>query len=164
MKTLIVGVALALGVLTGSAMVAQTYLAPFAYPQPQDPSEFYAVIEIPAGSFTKYEIDAKTGHIVVDRFQSMPVSYPANYGSIPSSLGRDGDPLDVLVYSREPIVPGAMIRVRAIGILKMIDGEEQDDKIVALPVSAVDPTYDTIRTVTDLPEIERQRLEAFFPV
>jgi inorganic pyrophosphatase len=94
----------------------------------------------------------------------MPGSSPANCGSISSSLDSDGDPLDRLVYSREPIVPGVVIHVRAIGILKMIDGGEQDDKIVAVPVSAVGPTYDTIRTITDLPEIERQRLEAFFRV
>lgn len=140
------------------------YVNPFDYPQPEDSSDFFAVVEIPAGSFTKYEIDADTGHIVVDRYQSMPVVYPANYGSIPSSLGGDGDPLDALVFTREPIVPGALIKVRAIGVLHMIDGGEVDDKIVAVPASDIDPTYDAIRSIDDLPAIEKQRVEAFFRV
>src|SRR5690606_24635675 len=113
---------------------------------------------------TKYEIDADTGHLFVDRYMSMPVVYPANYGSIPSSLGDDGDPLDALVLTRVPIVPGALIRVRAIGIMKMIDGGEKDDKIIAVPVSAVDPTYDEIQAIEDLPAMELQRMEAFFRV
>ncbi|MCO6390579.1 inorganic diphosphatase [Aliihoeflea aestuarii] len=143
---------------------AQEYVAPFAYPQPEEDGEFNTLIEIPAGEITKYEVDADTGHLIVDRYMSMPVAYPTNYGSIPSSLGGDGDPLDALVITRVPVVPGAMIRVRAIGIMKMIDGGEQDDKIVAVPVSDVDPTYDAIREMEDLPEMERNRLEAFFRV
>ncbi len=137
----------------------------FEFPQPDDNTqEFFTAIEIPAGSITKYEIDAESGHVFVDRYQSMPVVYPANYGSITSSLGGDGDPLDALVYTREPIVPGALIRVRAIGVMKMIDGGEVDDKIVAVPASSIDPTYDGIKDISDLPEIEQQRLQAFFRV
>lgn len=150
--------------IVSSVAMAEGYVNPFAYPQPEDSSEFYTVVEIPAGSFTKYEIDPDNGHVLVDRYQSMPVVYPANYGSIPSSLAGDGDPLDALVFTREPIVPGALIKVRAIGILKMIDGGETDDKIVAVPTSGVDPTYDNIKSINDLPEIERSRLEAFFRV
>jgi inorganic pyrophosphatase len=138
--------------------VAQDYVSPYAYPQPEEGTDFFTVIEIPQGSFTKYEIDAETGHVIVDRYQAMPVVYPANYGSIPSSLGGDGDPLDALVYTREPVVPGAMIKVRAIGVLKMIDGGEEDHKVVAVPASDIDPTYDNIRNIEDLPAIERQRL------
>lgn len=148
--------------LSTAAASAQTL---FEFPQPNDNTqEFFTAIEIPAGSITKYEIDADTGHVFVDRYQSMPVVYPANYGSITSSLGGDGDPLDALVYSREPIVPGALIRVRAIGVMKMIDGGEVDDKIVAVPASSIDPTYDGIKDISDLPEIEQQRLQAFFRV
>jgi inorganic pyrophosphatase len=148
--------------LTGAAHA--DFVNPFAYPQPEDSSEFFTVVEIPQGSFTKYEIDADNGHIIVDRYQSMPVVYPANYGSIPSSLGGDGDPLDALVFTREPIVPGAFIKVRAIGVLHMIDGGEEDDKIIAVPASDIDPTYDEIRNIEDLPAIERERVEAFFRV
>lgn len=128
------------------------------------PEEVVAVIEIPQGSFTKYEIDPVSGVMMVDRFQSMPVAYPANYGVISSSLADDGDNLDVLVFSREPIVPGAMIRVRPIGVLRMIDGGEQDDKVLAVPTDKVDPTYAGVATVEDLPPIELQRIEAFFRV
>jgi inorganic pyrophosphatase len=156
--------AAALIATAATASAHAEFVAPFAFPQPENTQEFFAVIEIPAGSFTKYEIDAETGHVFVDRFQSMPVVYPANYGSIPSSLGGDGDPLDALVLSREPIVPGALIKVRAIGVLGMIDGGEVDDKIVAVPTSDIDPQYDAVKTIDDLPAIERQRIEAFFRV
>jgi len=155
---------LTLALLALPAVAAAQTVHPFAYPQPADTSEFYAVIEIPAGSFTKYEIDAETGHLIVDRYQVMPVAYPANYGSIPSSRGEDGDPLDVLVITREPIVPGALIRVRAIGVLRMIDGGEPDDKIIAVPTSDVDPQYDAVRSIEDLPAAEVDRIEAFFRV
>jgi len=128
------------------------------------PNEVVAVIEIPQGSFTKYEIDPTSGVIAVDRFQSMPVAYPANYGVISSSLADDGDNLDVMVFSREPIVPGAMIRVRPIGVLKMVDGGEQDDKVLAVPIDKVDPTYEGVNSLEDLPPIELQRIEAFFRV
>ncbi|MGV3575291.1 MAG: inorganic diphosphatase [Devosia sp.] len=156
--TLVLGLGLSV-----SAAQAQT-INPLNFPAPEEPGEVFALIEIPAGSFTKYETDADTGLILVDRFQSMPVVYPANYASITSTLGADGDPLDGLVFSREPIVPGALIKVRPIGVLHMVDGGQDDDKIIAVPVSDVDPTYDGIVTIDDLPEIERQRIEAFFRV
>jgi inorganic pyrophosphatase len=143
---------------------AADFVNPFEWPQPAEGTDFWAVIEIPAGSITKYELDADSGQVIVDRYMSMPVVYPTNYGSIPSSLGGDGDPLDVLVFSREPILPGAMILVRAIGILNMIDGGEEDNKVIAVPVSAVDPTYDGVASMADLPEIEARRIEAFFRV
>lgn len=133
------------------------------FPQPDAaPDEVYAVIEIPAGSMTKYELDAETGHLMVGRYQSMPVVYPANYGTLPSTLAGDNDPLDVLVYTREPVVPGALIRVRPIGVIRMIDGGEQDDKVIAVPTIKVDPTYAAINDIKDLPVIERERLVAFF--
>jgi inorganic pyrophosphatase len=162
MKSLLTAAAVLLATVGAASAEYVSYLD---FPQKTDDGkEFYVAIEIPQGSFTKYEIDADTGHIVVDRYQSMPVIYPANYGSITSSLGGDNDPLDALVYTREPVVPGAMIKVRPIGVLKMIDGGEVDDKIVAVPASDIDPTYDKIKEVADLPEIEQQRLEAFFRV
>lgn len=162
MKRALATAMLSLGLLTSAAQ-AQT-INPLNYPAPEEAGEVYALIEIPAGSFTKYETDADTGLILVDRFQSMPVVYPANYASITSTLGADGDPLDGLIFSREPIVPGALIKVRPIGVLHMIDGGEDDDKIIAVPVSDVDPTYDEIATIDDLPAIERERVEAFFRV
>lgn len=144
---------------------ADDWIHPFDYPQSsQAPNEFYAVIEIPAGSFTKYEMDADTGHMLVDRFVRMPVAYPANYGSITQSLSGDDDPLDVLVITRAPIHPGVLIKARPIAVLRTLDGGEQDDKIIAVPADGLDPTYATIREAKDLPELERQRIEAFFQV
>ena len=141
------------------------WVHPFDYPQSENaPHEFRAVIEIPAGGFTKYEIDKDTGHLMVDRFVSMPVAYPANYGSICQSLGGDDDPLDVLVLSREPIHPGAILEVRPVGILKTVDGGETDDKILAVPTADVDSTYAPIRDIEDLAPAEKQRIAEFFQV
>lgn len=135
------------------------------YPQPKNnPDEFFALTEIPAGGIIKYETDAETGFIFADRFQSMPVAYPANYGSLTQSLGGDNDPLDVIFYTRAPMAPGTLIKLRPIGVLKMIDGGESDDKIVAVPASKIDPTYDEIQSVSDLPKMEQERLVAFFRV
>ncbi|MGP4129685.1 inorganic diphosphatase [Pantoea tagorei] len=152
--------AFALLFTASAAVQAQNVLD---FPQPDNvPDEFYAVTEIPAGGTIKYETDAKTGFIVADRFQSMPVAYPANYGSLTQSLGGDNDPLDVIFYSRAPLQPGTLIKLRPIGVLKMIDGGEVDDKIVAVPTSKIDPTYDDIKSMSDLPKMEQARLEAFF--
>ncbi|AIR85216.1 MULTISPECIES: inorganic diphosphatase [Erwiniaceae] len=153
---------IALLVSASAAVQAQNVLD---FPQPEKvPDEFYAVTEIPAGGMIKYETDAKTGFIVADRFQSMPVAYPANYGSLTQSLGGDGDPLDVIFYTRAPLQPGTLIKLRPIGVLKMIDGGEVDDKIVAVPTSKIDPTYDDIKEMKDLPKMEQERLQAFFRV
>lgn len=136
---------------------------PFDYPQPDDLSGgVYAVIEIPAGSFVKYELDPVTGVPVVDRFVSVSAAYPANYGCFSQTLSGDGDPLDVLVYTRSPLVPGCLIRVRPIGVLRSTDGGEEDDKVIAVPVSKIDPTYDEVVEVDQLPAIERERLVEFF--
>ncbi len=162
MKTLLTAAA---ALLVTAGFASAEYVSYLDFPQKKDDGkEFNVAIEIPQGSFTKYEIDAETGHIVVDRYQSMPVIYPANYGSITSSLGGDNDPLDALVYTREPVVPGAIIKVRPIGGLKLIDGGEVDDKIVAVPTSKIDPSYDNIKEITDLPQVEQERLQAFFRV
>ncbi len=137
---------------------------PFYADQPkQAPDEVVLAVEIPAGSFTKYEINEQ-GLVYVDRFQSMPVAYPANYGSLPRTLAGDGDPLDALVLTRESLHPGVLIRFRPIGYLKMTDGGEHDEKVIGVPTDKVDPTYAGIRDLSDLPEIERQRIEAFFRV
>lgn len=151
--------------LAASPAALADWVNPFDYPQPEEyPEEINAVIEIPAGSYTKYEIDAETGQVFVDRFLSTPVEYPTNYGSISQSLAGDGDPLDVLVITRSPIAPGSMIRVRPIGILTMIDGGDMDDKIIAVPADSIDPTYRNIADIDDLPALERQRIETFFQV
>lgn len=138
---------------------------PYRILQPEDaPQRLLAVIEIPSGSAIKYEIHPETGHVFVDRFLSMPVHYPTNYGSLPSLMAVDGDPLDVLVLSRIPIAPGALIEVRPIGLLRMKDGGEADDKFIAVPTTDVDPHYRDIADVSDLSEHERLEIEYFFAV
>ena len=122
------------------------------------------MIEIPLGSAVKYEVDKTTGHVFVDRFQSMPVEAPENYGSFPRTLAPDGDPLDAVVLSRHPVHPGAFVRVRPVGVIRTIDGKDKDDKILVVPVSEIDPTYEEIRDVGDIPAAERARIAAYFRV
>lgn len=149
-------------VLLSGAALAENILA---YEQPKNfPDEFNLLIEIPAGTGVKYETNNDTGDIIVDRFMAMPVNYPANYGSITRTKNVDGDPLDALVITRMPIQAGAIIKVRPIGLMKMVDGGDQDDKIIAVPVTKVDPTYADIKTLDDLPKMDRERLLAFFRV
>ena len=153
-----------MGMMAGVALAADTVLHPFLAAQPaQAPDEVHLVVEIPAGGSTKYEIN-DAGHLLVDRVLSMPVAYPANYGSMPRTLAGDNDPLDALVLTREPLHPGVIVRFRPIGYLKMVDDGEQDEKVVGVPADSVDPTYAAIRDLADLPEVERQRIEAFFRV
>ena len=129
----------ALLLLAGAVAAADAVLHPFLAAQPQQaPQEVNLAVEIPAGSFTKYEIK-DDGLVHVDRFQSMPVAYPANYGSMPRTLAGDNDPLDALVLTREPLHPGVIIRFRPIGYLKMIDGGEHDEKVIGVPTDKVDP-------------------------
>jgi len=162
--TRILSILLLLG-CTGIATAREAHIRhPFLAEQPGTvPEEVLLAVEIPAGSLTKYEI-GEDGLVYVDRFMSMPVVYPANYGSIPRMLAGDGDPLDALVLTREPLHPGTLIRFRPIGYLKMIDKGERDEKVIGVPVDALDPTYAGIRDLSDLPDIERRRIEAFFRV
>ncbi len=127
------------------------------------PDELLALIEIPAGGQVKYELHP-SGRMEADRFLSMPVAYPVNYGVLPCTLAADGDALDVLVLTRIPLLPGSLIRVRPIGLLRMLDRGEEDDKLLAVPLDSVDPTYAGIRGVEDLPAAEVKRIEQFFRV
>lgn len=158
---------IALPLLAASLLATTTAHAQnvFDYPQTDNaPETFHVVNEIPAGGFTKYEINAEQGQLIVDRYVSMPVRYPANYGSITSSSGGDGDPLDALVITRDAIYPGAVIKVKPIGVLRMVDDGEADDKIIAVPADDVDPTYADIDEMDDLPSMDVERLNAFFRV
>ncbi len=157
--------AMLLAVSAGAAFAREAHIRhPFLAQQPKAaPAEVLLAVEIPAGSFTKYEINDE-GLVFVDRFQSMPVAYPANYGSMPRTLAGDGDPLDALVLTREPLHPGVLVKFRPIGVLRMLDDGKHDEKIIGVPTDKIDPTYAGIRDLSDLPEIERQRIEAFFRV
>ncbi|HBZ46095.1 inorganic diphosphatase [Stenotrophomonas sp. GbtcB23] len=163
-KLALIALAAALLLLTGASLASNAVLHPFLAAQPKEaPEEANLAVEIPAGSFTKYEIK-EDGLVHVDRFQSMPVAYPANYGSMPRTLAGDNDPLDALVLTREPLHPGVIVRFRPIGYLKMVDKGEHDEKVIGVPTDKIDPTYANIRDLQDLPLIERQRIEAFFRV
>ena len=126
------------------------------------PSAINDVIEIPAGSHVPYELDNDSGAVVADRFLVTPMAYPAAYGFIPGTLADDGDPADVLVLSPAAIVPGAVIRVRPIGMLQMEDESGQDEKIICVPHDKISPLFKSVQAVEDLPEITRQQIEHFF--
>jgi inorganic pyrophosphatase len=127
------------------------------------PHDVNVVIEIPLNSEpVKYEVDKESGAIFVDRVLSTPMRYPCNYGYIPHTLSGDGDPADVMVMMPLPVVPGAVIRVRAVGMLKMKDEAGEDTKIIAVPVSKVFPAYDSIQDVGDIPDFTRDRIQHFF--
>lgn len=127
------------------------------------PNDIYVAIEIPANSSPiKYEIDKDANALFVDRFMATPMFYPANYGFIPKTLGEDGDPLDVLVVTPYPVVPGAVIRARPIGVLNMSDESGQDAKVLAVPHDKLCALYKNVKEYTDLPELLIKQIEHFF--
>ena len=128
------------------------------------PVEMWMVVEVPLDSPIKYELDKATGAVYVDRFQAMPVAAPANYGSFPRTVAADGDPLDAVMVSRHPVQAGAFVRVRPVGGLRTMDGQQPDDKILVVPVHDIDPTYDAVRDLKDVPAAERDRIAAYFRV
>jgi inorganic pyrophosphatase len=131
-------------------------------PGEKAPEEVNVLIEIPVNSGVKYEVDKETGVLFVDRILYTSMVYPFNYGFIPGTLEEDGDPVDVLVVSYDPLIPGCVIRVKPIGVLETEDEKGFDAKIVAVPADKIDPRFQNIRDVKDLPEAIRQRIEHFF--
>ncbi len=119
-----------------------------------------AIIEVPKGSQTKYELDKASGLLKVDRILYSAVHYPANYGFIPQSYCDDNDPLDVLVLCQESVLPLSLMRVRPIGVMKMIDQGEADDKIIAVHVD--DPEYAHYQSINELPPHCLKILRRFF--
>lgn len=124
--------------------------------------DFLSVIEIKKGSKKKYELDKATGCIILDRILYTSMQYPANYGFIPRTLSEDGDPLDVLVLCNEPIDPLVLVQCYPIGVLTMLDGGEQDEKIIAIPFK--DPTYNTYHSIEELPRHLFDEMRHFFSV
>ena len=123
---------------------------------------FDAIIEIPRGSRNKYEMDHETGRIRFDRVLYSPMFYPADYGFVENTLGLDGDPIDVLVFLTEPTVPGCVIEVKTIGVLKMSDDKGQDEKLICVPVA--DPTWNQLENITDMNPHTLKEVEHFFRV
>ncbi|WP_295699510.1 inorganic diphosphatase [uncultured Helicobacter sp.] len=128
----------------------------------ENPNKVNAIIEIPYGSNIKYEVDKESGLVVVDRVMYGAIFYPANYGFVPNTLADDGDPADILVLNTYPLQAGSMIATRLIGVLVMEDESGMDEKLIAVPVSKIDPSFDKVQSLADLPQITLDRIKNFF--
>ena len=129
-------------------------------PRQSTPDTLDCVIEISRGGRLKYELDKKTGLLRLDRVLYSAVFYPANYGFIPQTYCDDHDPLDILVLGQEPVMPLAILTARPIGVMQMIDQDEEDDKIIA--IHEHDPAYNHLRDISQLPKHTLDELQRFF--
>ncbi|MGO1118045.1 inorganic diphosphatase [Rhodovibrionaceae bacterium A322] len=127
------------------------------------PNDVNVIIEVPIGGDpVKYELDKDSGALYVDRFLHTAMFYPCNYGFVPHTLSGDGDPVDVLVAGRVPVVPGSVLRARPVGVLVMNDEAGQDEKILAVPVDKLHPYYTNVKSWRDLPRILIDQIGHFF--
>jgi inorganic pyrophosphatase len=127
------------------------------------PDDVNVVVEVQIGGEPiKYEMDKAAGTLFVDRFLYTPMRYPGNYGFIPHTLSEDGDPIDVLIANTRPIIPGAVIAVRPVGVLLMEDDGGGDEKILAVPVPKLTKRYEHVHNYTDLPAITIEQVQHFF--
>jgi inorganic pyrophosphatase len=132
-------------------------------PGKQVPDDIYVVVEIPSHSDPiKYEIDKETGMVMVDRFLGTSMFYPCDYGFVPNTLSEDGDPVDVLVASPFPLMPGSVIRCRPVGMLRMTDESGKDAKVLAVPVDKLTPRYKNVQKPIDLGQQFIDTIEHFF--
>lgn len=132
-------------------------------PGKNPPTDVNALIEISrGGGAVKYELDRESGFLVVDRLRGTFMPYPENYGCIPNTLGEDGDPLDILVLSHEPIQTGTVIPARPIGVLRMRDEKGIDHKIIAVPADRLTSVFQSVQGVDDLPRTQKDALEFHF--
>jgi inorganic pyrophosphatase len=127
------------------------------------PNDFNVIIEIPMhGVPVKYEVDKDTGALFVDRFLSTAMFYPCNYGYVPHTLSDDGDPVDVLVVTPIPVIPGAVVRCRPVGMLRMEDEGGDDAKLIAVPIDKLSGQYRDIETPRDFPDTTLSQIAHFF--
>jgi inorganic pyrophosphatase len=131
-------------------------------PGPDSPEVVRSIIEIPQHSANKYEYDGKLGVFRMDRALYSPMHYPGDYGFIPGTLADDNDPLDVLVLVQQASFPGCLIEVRPVGVLNMVDNDEQDLKVLAVPTK--NPRYDQIHTMDQIFPHVRKEIEYFFSI
>ena len=129
-------------------------------PRNAAPELLDCVIEIPRGGRLKYELDKNTGLLRLDRVLFSAVFYPANYGFIPRTYCDDKDPLDILVLGQEPVMPLCILTARPIGVMQMVDQDEEDDKIIA--IHEHDPAYNHLRDIAELPDHTLKELQRFF--
>jgi len=132
------------------------------HPSRISPDDFVCVIEIPKGSKKKYELDKDTGMIILDRILFTSTHYPANYGFIPRTMSQDEDPLDVLVLCQEALDPLTIVECFPVGVINMIDHEDVDEKIVAIPFG--DPSLNCFQDIGELPAHLFQAIRHFFEV
>lgn len=127
------------------------------------PDDLYVVIEISANADPiKYEVDKDSGALFVDRLMSAPMFYPCNYGYVNNTLSLDGDPVDVLVPTPFPLMPGSVIRCRPVGVLKMTDESGEDAKVIAVPHSKLSKEYDHIQDIGDVSTLLKAQITHFF--
>ncbi len=127
------------------------------------PWDINVIIEVPIGGDpVKYELDKESGALFVDRFLHTAMFYPCNYGFVPHTLSDDGDPVDVLVAGPVPVVPGAVVRARPVGVLVMEDEKGLDEKILCVPVDELHPWYSNVSSYRNLPQIVLDQISHFF--
>jgi inorganic pyrophosphatase len=131
-------------------------------PGPQPPEIVYTIVEIPRGSRNKYEYQEAMGIIKMDRLLYSSLHYPGDYGLVPQTLADDGDPLDTLIMVTEPTFPGCVVEVRPLGLFRMLDRGQADDKVLAVPAS--DPLYNEYRDLDDVPPHFLKEVAHFFTV
>jgi inorganic pyrophosphatase len=128
----------------------------------ENPDKVKAIIEIPYGSNIKYEVEKESGAIVLDRVLHSAMYYPSNYGFVNKTLSQDGDPADVLILSEYPMQAGCVVNCRLVGVLIMEDESGIDEKLLAVPVSKIDPTFDEIQDLGDIPKHTLAKIKNFF--
>ncbi len=127
------------------------------------PHEFNVIVEIPMNADPiKYEVDKESGALFVDRFMMTAMHYPANYGYVPQTVAADDDPVDVLVHTPFPLLPGVVVRCRAVGLLRMEDEAGGDAKVLAVPADDICPLFVYWKTIEDVPEVRLQQIQHFF--
>ncbi len=129
---------------------------------PESPTVVTAVVEVPSGSSNKYEYDHELGVFKLDRVLYSPMHYPGEYGFVPRTLAKDGDPLDILILGREPMFPGCVVRVRPLAFLEMTDEKGEDQKVLAVPVD--DPRFSGFTRLADVAKHRLREIEHFFAI
>ena len=128
--------------------------------EPGSKDEMNVIVEIPKGSKNKYEIDKKTGLIALDRANHTAQDFPFDYGFIPQTLWDDDDALDVIILATFPLHPGILVRVRPVGLMRMIDCGDSDDKVIAVPTE--DPRWDNTKDLMDINKHTLKEIEHFY--
>ena len=128
----------------------------------ENPDNVKAIIEIAYGSNIKYEVDKDSGALVLDRVMHSAMFYPGNYGFVNQTLSQDGDPADILIITSYPMVEACVVECRLVGVLIMEDESGIDEKLLAVPVSKVDPNFDEIQDLKDLPKHTLAKIKNFF--